>query len=305
MLQVKKPSTGVASLMLFAVASAWGLYWIPLREIEEMGVSGGWAIALVNGPAAIVLMAISALNWRENRRFLLKAALIGLFSGAGLACYGAGLVYSSVVRTTMLFYLMPIWGTLLGVFWLGEKAGPLRWVAIALGLVGLFMMLSGGGSVPLNFGDVLAFASGIFWAIAASMIVRFHDVPVDLMTGLQFAATTLIALLIGVGMGEALVPPADAIAEAWVLSTAVSLLGFLPAVCLIFWLQKQLYPGRAGLLMMSEVIFAVLSATLLLPEETMSTLAWMGAGLIIVACLVEIFGSQSGPVTRQASDLPG
>jgi len=40
---------------------------------------------------------------------------------------------------------------------------------------------------------------------------------------------------------------------------------------------------------MTEVIVATLTASLMLPEEAMGMLEWVGACLIVGACVVEIF----------------
>ena len=122
------------------------------------------------------------------------------------------------------------------------------------------------------------------------MIVRYHDVPVPGMVCTQFLFTSAIALLIGALTAAATLSPPDVdrlIAGAPMIM-GVSILAFLPAVCLIFWAQKYLFPGRAGLLMMSEVLMAVISASLFLPEERMSGIEWAGAVLIIAACLAEV-----------------
>jgi len=54
-----------------------------------------------------------------------------------LALFTIGLVLSSVVRVTLLFYLAPIWSTLIGSYWLKEEVTRGRWIAIAIGLLGL------------------------------------------------------------------------------------------------------------------------------------------------------------------------
>ena len=41
--------------------------------------------------------------------------------------------------------------------------------------------------------------------------------------------------------------------------------------------------------MMSEVIVAIISASILVPEETMALVQWVGAIGIILAAIVEIF----------------
>ena len=62
---------------------------------------------------------------------------------------------------------------------------------------------------------------------------------------------------------------------------------------IIFKMVGKLSPGRSGLLMMTEVIVAVFSAAILLPEEALSFWEWVGAGLIISAGVIEVTGSET------------
>jgi drug/metabolite transporter (DMT)-like permease len=72
-------------------------------------------------------------------------------------------------------------------------------------------------------------------------------------------------------------------------STVISIGIILPSILIIFWAQKFLFPGRVALLMMTEVIVATLTASWMLPQEAMGMLEWIGACLIVGACVVEIF----------------
>ncbi|MFK7943588.1 MAG: DMT family transporter, partial [Paracoccaceae bacterium] len=279
----------------------WGLYWLPLYYVEDQGLDGGWAVAMVNVPALAVLIPLLLWQWGQHKQHLPRLLLIGFFTGAGLALYASGLVYSSVVRATLLFYLTPVWATLIGMLWLGEQATWSRWGAIGAGLAGLVMLVSGGGdSLPLNIGDLFALLSGMFWAIGASLIMRHPEVPVaGMMTGM-FAVTGVIAISVGHLFGGDAVPSMAALRDSLPVGAAVAILVFIPTVWSIFWAQKFLFPGRAGLLMMSEVMMAVITASLLLPEETMGSVEWAGAALIIFACLLEVFSTpgvetSSGP----------
>jgi drug/metabolite transporter (DMT)-like permease len=60
----------------------------------------------------------------------------------------------------------------------------------------------------------------------------------------------------------------------------------LPSILAIFWACRVLFPGRAAILMMSEALVATISATLLLPEETMTVMQWTGAAIVLLACLL-------------------
>ena len=101
------PSQGFASSVVFFSAALWGLYWIPLRYLEGLGIGGGWAVALLNLPAGVALLPLVLLAWRRHRAHMGQALAIGIFTGLGLALYASGLIYSSVVRATLLFYLTP------------------------------------------------------------------------------------------------------------------------------------------------------------------------------------------------------
>lgn len=288
---MNKPSTTFASALVFGAASVWGLYWVPLRYLESLGVQGVWAVVMINLPAALVLTAVTAWQWKAHRGHMRDAIAIGVVTGLGLALYTSGLVYSSVMRVTLLFYLTPVWATLIGIFWLDEKAGFARWLAIAGGLIGLMFLVSGGGSVPVGIGDVFAFFSGIFWAAGAAMIKRFDKVPVAGMAASQFLASAIFAIVLGAVGGIIVMPDFAAVITGVPVSVAVSVIFLVPTLWMIFWAQKFLFPGRVGLLMMSEVFVAAISASIFIPTERMSVLEWTGAVVIIAACLVEIIGT--------------
>ncbi len=286
---IKSPSPGVASAIVFISAAFWGVYWIPLRYLESQGLAGTSAVALLSMPAIFPLILIVGLQWNLHRDYVGRTLLIGLFTGLGIALYSSGVVFSSVVKATLLFYLTPVWAMLIEIFWLKEKVNWSRWLAAVVGLSGMALLLSGNGSVQLNIGDFLAFCSGIFWAIGAAMIKRFEDVPLPGMTLCQFITTTLGAIFVGYLSGSQNHLNIEQILPVFSIASLVSIAIILPAVLAIFWSQKFINPGRVGLLMMSEVLVAVLSASILLPDERMSIIECSGAVLIIGACLSEVF----------------
>ncbi|MEM8697620.1 MAG: DMT family transporter [Pseudomonadota bacterium] len=287
------PSLRTASLAVFLSSAIWGLYWVPLRVFEARGIEGGWSVTLLNMPPLLVLIPLMLWQGAGLRKHGHHAVLIGLFAGAGLAFYASGLVYSTVLRATLLFYLTPVWSTLLGMVWLGERVTWGRWAAIVVGLAGMGLLLGGEADEthPLNLGDALAFLSGIFWATGASMIRRYNAVPLLPMAGFQFAFTAGLAASIALIFGPREMPQVAPAIEVLPLAMIASILFILPTVWIIFWAQKVLSPGRAGLLMMSEALVAVISASIFLPEERMGTIAWIGAVMIIAACLIELAAS--------------
>jgi len=283
-------SDKTASIVLFASAAFWGLYWLPLRAIEEVGLSGTWSVAFFNACPLLVVIPFVVFRRATQMVNLRHAMMIGLFTGIGLSLYASGLVLSTVIRATLLFYLTPIWSTIIGVIWLSEKLTAGRVAAIVLGLGGLWLLLSGndGTAAPLNIGDLFALLSGVFWGLGAAWMKKYPEFPTAATTMFQFLVALGFCSFLALFLFQAPIPPASVFQNAFAIAFVASAFVLLPSLFAIFWASKRLFPGRVGVLMMSEALVAILSASLLLPSETMGAWQWVGSIIIITACFVEV-----------------
>ena len=98
--------------------------------------------------------------------------------------------------------------------------------------------------------------------------------------------TALMLALGGEIMGKT--PEFSDIQAAWVLILVIGILT-LPMFFLTIWPCAYLTPGRVGVLLMSEVVVAVISAAVL-TDETFGLREALGTGLIVSAALVEVAG---------------
>ena len=286
---IRNPSINLASAAVLISSAIWGLYWIPLRYLKSLGVAEAWTVVMINIPAAVVIGVIFMFQFKAQRPHLRRGVMIGIFMGLTVAMFTIGLVHSSVVRVTLLFYLTPVWSTMIGVYWLREPVTRGRWLAIGIGLLGLlFLMSQGDRQVPLNIGDLYGFVSGITWAIGGAMIKRYGEVPMPTLLFFQFLLASVFAWLLGAAAGLAPTPSLMFLLQVAPASVAISIGLILPSILIMFWAQKFLFPGRVGLLMITEVLVATLTASLFLPNEAMGLIEWIGATLIVGACFVEI-----------------
>lgn len=279
-----------ASPALFLAAASWGLYWYPLREMEAIGIHGAWSVSYFNLFPALLLLPYVVLNRQDQFRHKRKVLLIAAMTGVGLGFYATSLVLSSVIRATMIFYLTPVWSTIIGALWLSEKLTAARLVAIFCGLVGLWLLLSRteGSSVPLNIGDLFALVSGMLWGLGAACMKRWPEAPIVAASAAQFLIAVLVCLAMGAWMFPDPAPTVAMLRQAFPLSFLASSLVLLPSIFIIFWASRLVFPGRGGILMMSEVMVSILSASILLPEETLSPVQWAGGIIVLVACLIEV-----------------
>lgn len=287
------------SIFLALSAGVWGLYWLPLRSIEELGVSASWSVVLFNACPLVVLVPLLLFNYQQLKGLVGPTILAGLMIGIAFNLYANGLLETTVARATLLYYLTPIWSTLLGVVWLSEPLTKARIIAIGVALIGLFLLLSNVNSSnqALNIGDLYSFMSGIFWAIGVSVLNRWATIPILPLLACTFLATTLFSALTAGLLPANPVPDLQAVKMALPAAAFWAIFIFVPSFFIIFRISQLLFPGRVGILTMTEAIVAIVSAAILIPEESMLLLQWLGAGAIIMAGLIEVlFGYSKNKV---------
>jgi len=298
---LKSDSQLAASITLFLATALWGIFWLPLRHIEALGISGVWAVIAIN--IAPLLSLLPLLIYR--RRFFFKdfktKTLVGLTLGGGMAFYAIAFLYTTVLRTTLLFYMSPIWATLLAMFILKEKVNAKRWLAIATGFAGLLLILTSKDNhsvaTSLNRGDLFALLSGLFWGYGTVVVRKSAEIPaIDLIPGQYFWATVIgIAVLLStVGNPDFRLPAFEQWIDAAPLVIGFYVLLVLPTIFIATRIAQILSPGRACLLMMSEVLVAGISAPLL-AGESISPIEWFAGLLILTATVIEVYSAPAKP----------
>jgi drug/metabolite transporter (DMT)-like permease len=284
-------SDKILSLIIVVSSCAWGLYWLPLRSIEQSGIVGSWSIVLVNACPLLILVPLIFFNLDKLKKYPKPIFFAGIMIGAAFTFYANGLVETSVIRATLLFYLSPIWSTIIGIIWLNERLTIARVISIIVALIGIIFLLydfRDQETVILNFGDFSSILSGLFWALGASILKKWSNLPIIPLTAIVYFSTTSLSILLAIVVYKAPIPSLALIGQNFPIAFIWSVIVLLPSFCIIFRISQILFPGRVGILMMSEVAVAVISAKILLPEEQMVILQWIGALAILLAGVVEI-----------------
>ncbi|MDA8730458.1 DMT family transporter [Alphaproteobacteria bacterium] len=286
-----------ALLIIFLASSFWGVLWVPMRHIEAMGLSGLWVVVLFHFLPALAMLPLIVRTAPSSRRDWGRAAVAGALMGAGFALYALGLVVASVTKTVILFYMTPIWSTVIAYFVLRERAGWGRWLAIAAALVGC-ALVTGVNRDELRFdpADLLGLFSGLFWALGSVMIRRYDGLNFVHVSFLQYLSGGIMALLAALYLGDPL-PQLSAFLQAIPPAFLASVVVFLPSVLLIFRIMQYVSPGLVGILMLSEALVAAVSAAFWLGEMLAST-QWIGVGAILTTGV--FIGFYEGKAVRPA-----
>ncbi len=286
----KLDSPAFASAGLLLGGALWGLMWFPVRAMAEIGLWGMWPPALIYMFTLLLMLPLAIRRRREIARRWRQLLLIGLLSGGAFTFYTVSLLLTEVVRSLLLFYLTPVWGTFLGMTFLGERPGRGRILGLGLGLAGLLVILGlgHGWPVPRNAGDWLALLAGILWAVASLKLYQMGNVAAqDQMLAFVSggAAVSAVSLVFGGPVLGGALPLAlliEALPYAFVFALYLA-----PTLFLTLWPATILTPGRAGLLLMSEVVVGVFSAALF-ANEVFGWRELVGTLLITTAAAVEV-----------------
>jgi drug/metabolite transporter (DMT)-like permease len=245
----------------------WGLFWIPLRQLEQAGIPGLWAnLTFYLVPLFIVLPALP-FRWRSIARGGLDLQLKSMITALSLICYSVAVLYTDVVRAMLLFYLTPIWSALLARLILGDAITPVRWVAMAIGFAGMLVILNDGVTglpLPSTSGDWLAVLSGFGWAVAAvSLRLGKSPDPLELCS-FNFIWSAIFSLFF-VALFSAGTEPAPAISRMvdvlpWLAPTVV--LVVMTGMYATMWGAPKLNPGVVGLLFMTEISVGAITAAI-------------------------------------------
>ena len=257
-----------AILACLYAGAVWGLFWIPLRALEEAGLHGLWITVVYFLVPTICLVPVALWRWRHVRKGGLQLQLTAMISGGALLLYSTSIIYTDVVRAMLLFYLTPVWATILARLVLGDAITPTRIAAMMLAIVGMLTIFGLGARFPIpqNAGDWLGLGSGFLWAIAMVRIrmVESHS-AIELTVGffqwsLIFSAGA--AFLLAPGH----LPSVGQILPALPLLLVFMALLVLPGTYASLWGPKFLSPGVVGLLFMTEIVVGAISVALLAGE---------------------------------------
>ncbi|MGR3710981.1 MAG: DMT family transporter [Alterinioella nitratireducens] len=197
---------GAASLIGIAVILAVNQVVI---KLGNLGVGPVFMAGLRSLLALIVLlvwMRIRGIRFAIVARSVPAGLLLGALFTVEFIFLFLALDLTTVARTSILFYSMPVWLTLAAHFLLpGERMGRLKLIGLALAFAGVVLALldrDGGGQASL-LGDLLGLGAALAWgaiALAARTLPIQHEAPeMQLFWQLSVSAVllTLLAPLFG------------------------------------------------------------------------------------------------------------
>ena len=283
---------GWAVLALTLNAFTWGVSWWPFRQLQAQGLHPLWATVLIYGVAVVAITLWRPGAWGELLRTRTLWVLV-LASGTTNATFNWGVTVGDVVRVVLLFYLMPLWAVLLARLLLGERITRAALARVAMALVGAGIVLwpaEGGLPLPRSLPEALGVLGGFSFALNNVMLRREAHQPEAARALAMFLGGTVVAgVLAAVLAAQGLVPAVPAPATGWVLGGLAMGAAFLVGNMALQYGASRLPANVTAVVMITEVLFASISAIALGAGVLTLPLA-LGGALIVGATLLSARG---------------
>ena len=278
-------------------AFIWGVSWWPFRELQGLGLHPLWSTALVYVVVFAVLLTrfASTLPHFARHPGLWALAIASGFTNVG---FNWAVTVGDVVRVVLLFYLMPAWAVLVAWWLLGEKPTAGSLLRLVLAMAGVLVVLKSPESpwpLPNSLPDWLALAGGLSFAITNAFLRKLGnrgndgsdagEVPSGARMLAMFGGGAVLAsgtALVGMGQGVVTAPALALPGLGLILGLG---LAFMASNACLQYGAARLSGSTTALVMLTEILFASVSAALLGAAEFTPRIFW-GGSLIVLAALL-------------------
>lgn len=200
------PSSDLARGRLLALVAPvfWSITGVVVRFMQD---ANEWQINFYRSVSlALFVLAVLLVRYRADTLNIIRAtgargALAGLFVGLAMLSNIVALKHTSVANAVFVMASGPVVAAVFGWIWLKERVTAVTWVAIALAVVGMGIMVGGGIAQGSVFGNLVAvFGVGFFGFYAVTLRGGAHldMTPAVFYAGVFAAcAAALVMLLTG------------------------------------------------------------------------------------------------------------
>lgn len=285
-----------SEIALVGVAAVWGLTFVMVQDaVRILPVMTFLAYRFI--PAALVV----AIIFRKELRLLprdgwITGVFIGAFLTSGYIFQTVGLEHTSASHAGFITGLFVVLTPLFGAAFLREAPGAPAWIAAIVSAFGLYLLTGTGGHFEL-LGDGLVFLCACAFAghiLATGRAVRAFDIGA--LLAVQLGVCGVFSFVVAGISGELVVPRGETV---WTALAVTSILASALAFFVQTYAQRHAPPARTALILATEPAFAGLFA-FAVKGQTLSTLGWLGAALILAA----IFTVELIPALRPPRPIP-
>jgi len=201
-----------------------------------------------------------------------------------------------IAQVVAIEFTMPIWTALLAVAFLGERLGAARIVAVALGLVGVAVIVRP-GLEHVDPGQLIALAAAVGFAVSIILVKS--------LTATESVVSIIFWMLVVqsvIGIVPAALVWRTPTAQVWPWIGVIALCGTYSHYCM----TQALRHADAMMIVPMDFLRVPLTAVAgwLVYDERIDVFTVVGAGLILVANLLNLRRSTPAPKDARVATSP-
>ena len=281
-----RKTTPKGIIFLLITAIIWGSSFVAqeigMKSIDAFTFTGIRTMlgALVLLPFVLILNR--GFDFRKNTIF--SGVMLGIVFSVAQNFQQFAFYYSTSGKIAFITAFYMFFVPLFSIF-IGKKIRFMTWIAILMGLVGLFFLsINPADLTAINLGDILALACAVFYAIQIMMIDKFLEKDINgiQLSFMQFFVSAVISIIAMLIFEHPVIADIKAAAPSLLYSGIMSC-----GIAYTFQIigQKNANPVVASLLMCMESVFAVLAAAMIL-HQSMSLKEGIGCIIMFVAIIL-------------------
>lgn len=269
-----------AALSVFFGAILWGVVWYPMRLLEQGGLQGIWLTLILYATALVATLPRTAGALPNLARAPRWLAILTLSAGWTNIGFVQAVLEGNILRVLLLFYLSPLWATIMGRLFLGERISPIAAASLAIASAGALIMLWNpqlGAPWPQDRADLFALSAGFAFALSNVATRGVQQAPIATKLFCVFFGVTAMAAVIILVLSV----PVPRVSGATVSgAVALGFFGIMVMTWLIQYGVTHIPIYRSAVITFVELVAGAISQALL-TEEVVLPREWLGGALIV------------------------
>jgi drug/metabolite transporter (DMT)-like permease len=263
---------------------AWSGVLVRFLDVGPLA-GAAWRMGLAVPALAVWVRLTSGgrASGRPSAALVFPLILAGLAFAADVGAFHVALTGTKVANATFIGNVAPILAVAGGALFFSERPLPRVWPALALALLGSWIMAGMAAPAKIGYGDILALCAAVSYASYLLIIKRLRAKLDGPTATLWSAAVSAIALAVAATLhGEILLPHS---ALGWIIVVLLGVVSHAIGQGLTSVAIGRVSVGLVALVLLAQPPFSASIAWAVL-GETMSPLQMLGGAVILCALLL-------------------
>ncbi len=284
MTQRHRPLTPPAALFTLLLSTLWAGNPIAIKAgLDDAGpLRLGWMRMAVGGVAVLTWAIATGADLRIRRSDWLPMLAVGALFSVQIGFMNIGLSHTTAGHSGILTITFPIWVAVFAHFVIpGDRLTPVKLLGVVTAYGGILVLFADSLDVnrDLLFGDLLSAISGLLLGarqvVSARVVQILH--PAKLLISQAVIGTAVFLIASQIFESESYVWTSRLAVSIFYQGVVIAGFGFIGNL----WLLRRFFPSQVSVISLSQPVFSILAARIIL-GESLSSFLWLSAVLVMI-----------------------